>query len=63
MSDAAPYELARRRPHTPPMASPFLEFDLMAEVEVKVRKALGIGGPELTVIEGGMEPQPKKASK
>jgi recombination protein RecA len=37
--------------------------DLMAEVEGKVRKALGIGGPELTVIEGGMEPQPKKASK
>jgi recombination protein RecA len=37
--------------------------DLMAEVESKVRKSLGIGGPELTVIEGGMEPQPKKASK
>ena len=36
--------------------------DLMAEIEGKVRKALGIGGPELTVIEGG-EPQPKKASK
>jgi recombination protein RecA len=27
--------------------------DLMAEVESKVRKVLGIGGPELTVIEGG----------
>ena len=38
-------------------------IELMAEVEGKVRKALGIGGPELTVIEGGMEPQPKKASK
>ncbi len=36
--------------------------DLMAEIEGKVRKALGIGGPELTVIEGG-EPQPKKAIK
>ena len=37
--------------------------DLMAEVEGKVRKALGIGVPELHVIEGGMEAQPKKASK
>src|SRR6476646_9465151 len=39
--------------------------DLMAEIEGKVRKALGMGGPDLTVIEGGrdMEPQPKKASK
>jgi len=27
--------------------------DLAAEIEGKVRKALGIGGPELTVIEGG----------
>ncbi len=27
--------------------------DLMAEIESKVRKVLGIGGPELTVIEGG----------
>jgi recombination protein RecA len=27
--------------------------DLGAEIEGKVRKALGIGGPELTVIEGG----------
>ncbi|HEY8133912.1 MAG TPA: recombinase RecA [Thermoanaerobaculia bacterium] len=33
--------------------------DLAAEIETKVRKALGIGGPELTVIEGG-EAQPKK---
>src|SRR5213082_53094 len=33
--------------------------DLASEIESKVRKALGIGGPELTVIEGG-EPQPKK---
>ncbi len=37
--------------------------DLMVEVEAKVRKALGIGAPELHVIEGGMEAQPKKASK
>jgi recombination protein RecA len=37
--------------------------DLMSEVEGKVRKILGMGVPELTVIEGGMEPQPKKASK
>jgi recombination protein RecA len=34
---------------------------LMAELETKVRKALGIGGPELTVIEGG-EPRKEKAS-
>jgi len=34
--------------------------DLAVEIESKVRKALGIGGPELTVIEGGVEPQPKK---
>jgi recombination protein RecA len=27
--------------------------ELMAEIEGKVRKALGMGGPELTVIEGG----------
>jgi recombination protein RecA len=27
--------------------------ELMAELEGKVRKALGMGGPELTVIEGG----------
>jgi recombination protein RecA len=33
--------------------------DLASEIETKVRKALGIGGPELTVIEGG-EAQPKK---
>jgi recombination protein RecA len=36
--------------------------DLMAEIEGKVRRGLGIGGPELTVIEGG-EAIPKKASK
>ncbi|HJT17993.1 MAG TPA: recombinase RecA [Thermoanaerobaculia bacterium] len=34
--------------------------DLAVEIESKVRKSLGIGGPELTVIEGGAEPQPKK---
>jgi len=33
--------------------------DLASEIESKVRKSLGIGVPELTVIEGG-EPQPKK---
>lgn len=27
--------------------------ELMAELEGKVRRALGMGGPELTVIEGG----------
>jgi len=39
----------------------FLEdnSDLASEIESKVRKALGIGGPELTVIEGG-EATPKK---
>jgi recombination protein RecA len=35
--------------------------DLAGEIEGKVRKALGIGGPELTVIEGG-EP-PRKAAR
>jgi recombination protein RecA len=30
--------------------------DLSAEIEVKVRRVLGIGGPELTVIEGGESP-------
>src|SRR5438874_1423473 len=30
--------------------------DVAAEIESKVRKALGIGGPELTVIEGGEAP-------
>src|SRR5213596_830299 len=29
--------------------------DLMSEIETKVRKALGIGGPDLHVIEGGGE--------
>ena len=33
MSDAPPQESAHRRPHTPPMASPFLEFDLTVEVD------------------------------
>ena len=33
MSDAPPQESAHRRPHTPTMASPFLEFDLTAEVD------------------------------
>lgn len=36
--------------------------DLLREVEGKVRKALGIGGPELTLIEGG-EVTPLKKEK
>jgi recombination protein RecA len=36
--------------------------DLAAEIEGKVRKLLGIGGPELTVIEGG-EAAVKKAAR
>ena len=38
--------------------------DLMQEIETKVRRSLGMGGPELTVIEGGepeqMQPQKKE---
>ena len=34
--------------------------DLASEIESKVRKSLGIGGPELTVIEGGEAPAAKK---
>jgi quercetin dioxygenase-like cupin family protein len=33
MSDAPPQESAHRRPHTAPIASPFLEFDLTVEVD------------------------------
>jgi len=33
MFDAARHESDHRRPHTPPMASPFLEFDLADEVD------------------------------
>ena len=33
MSEAPTHELAHRRPHTPPMDSPFLEFDLTAQVD------------------------------
>ena len=32
MSNLARPQSAHRRPHTPPLASPFLEFDLAAEV-------------------------------
>ena len=32
MFNAAPQESAHRRPHAPPMASAFLEFDLTAEI-------------------------------
>jgi len=31
--DRAMTAVAHRRPHTPPLASPFLEFDLTAEVD------------------------------
>ncbi len=34
--------------------------DLASEIEAKVRRALGIGGPELTVIEGGEAPAKKE---
>jgi quercetin dioxygenase-like cupin family protein len=34
MSKTAQQEPARRRPHAPSMASPFLEFDLTAEVNM-----------------------------
>ena len=34
MSDATTDGRARRRPHTPPMTAPFLEFDLNREVEL-----------------------------
>jgi recombination protein RecA len=37
--------------------------DLATEIESKVRKALGIGGPELTVIEGGESKKERAASK
>lgn len=33
MSDTPSQAPARRRPHAPPMASPFLEFDLSAEID------------------------------
>ena len=37
--------------------------DLSAEIEGKVRRILGIGGPELTVIEGGDAKKEKSAAK
>jgi len=37
--------------------------DLGAEIETKVRRALGMGGPELTVIEGGEAAAPKQAAR
>jgi recombination protein RecA len=37
--------------------------DLFAEIEGKVRKVLGIGGPELTVIEGGEPITPAKPER
>jgi recombination protein RecA len=36
--------------------------DLSAEIEAKVRRVLGIGTPELTVIEGG-EPAAAKPAR
>ena len=33
MSDDPSRNSVHKRPHTPPMASPFLEFDLTAEVD------------------------------
>ena len=33
MSDTVAHGPAHRRPHTPPLSSPFLEFDLTAEVD------------------------------
>ena len=43
----------------------FLEdnSDLASEIESKVRKALGIGGPELTVIEGGESKKERAVGK
>ena len=37
--------------------------DLSAEIEGKVRRILGIGGPELTVIEGDDAKKEKSAAK
>ena len=37
-----------------------LEFRDFGVFETKIRKALGIGGPELTVIEGGEAPAKKE---
>jgi quercetin dioxygenase-like cupin family protein len=39
MSDADRHKSAHRRPHAPPMASPFLEFDLTSEVDQLHREA------------------------
>ena len=37
--------------------------DLLREIEGKVRKLMGIGGPELTVIEGGAEQAKKEKAR
>jgi len=37
--------------------------ELGREIETKLRKAMGIGAPELTIIEGGVEQKKEKASK
>ena len=39
MSETVTHESAHRRPHAPPMASPFLEFDLATEVDRLRREA------------------------
>jgi recombination protein RecA len=37
--------------------------DLSGEIEAKVRRALGIGGPDLTLIEGGEPASPAKPER
>jgi hypothetical protein len=46
MSDVARQEPAQRRPHAPPMAGLFLEFDLTAEVNQLRRETTVEYGPE-----------------
>ena len=44
MSDDVRTETAQRRPHAPPMASAFLEFDLTAEIDRLHRESTWAGG-------------------
>ena len=44
MSDALNDDVQRRRPHAPPMAGPFLEFDLTREVGQLNAETGGAGG-------------------
>jgi len=66
-SSAAPPQSAHRRPHAPPLASPFLEFDLAAEVRQLRDESTWKAGRNartlmkyddfrvvLTILEGGM---------